>query len=99
MVEIEKVMQGLACCQISMGDEKPYFKCDACPYNDISIVVEDCRKQLSQDALQTIEQLVKPVQAELEASGSTWFGVCGECHGIIFTYDRYCKHCGRRIIW
>lgn len=39
----------------------------------------------------------EPVEPELEGGGSTWWHVCGECHGAIDTSDRYCKHCGRRI--
>ena len=41
----------------------------------------------------------KPVEAELEGGGSTWWYVCGECHGEIGRGDAYCKHCGRRQIW
>ena len=38
-----------------------------------------------------------PVEPELEGGGSTWWHVCGECHGAIDASDRYCRHCGRRI--
>ena len=38
-----------------------------------------------------------PVETELEGGGSTWWYVCGECHGAIDENDNYCKHCGRRI--
>ena len=38
-----------------------------------------------------------PVEPELEGGGSTWWHVCGECHGAIDASDNYCKHCGRRI--
>ena len=37
--------------------------------------------------------------AELEGGGSTWWMVCGECHGAIDTNDRYCKHCGVKVKW
>ena len=38
-----------------------------------------------------------PESAEIEGGGSTWFYVCGECHGAIDSWDNYCKHCGRKI--
>jgi hypothetical protein len=38
-----------------------------------------------------------PVETELEGGGSSWWYVCGECHGAIDKNDNYCKHCGRRI--
>ncbi len=38
-----------------------------------------------------------PVEPELEGGGSTWWNVCGECHGAIDVSDNFCKHCGRRI--
>ena len=38
-----------------------------------------------------------PVEPELEGGGSTWWHVCGECHGAIDVSDNFCKHCGRRI--
>lgn len=41
----------------------------------------------------------EPVQAEVEGGGTTWWYVCGECHGAIDTRDSFCRHCGRRISW
>ena len=40
-----------------------------------------------------------PVPAELEGGGSSWWWVCGECHGQISKGDRYCRHCGHEIKW
>ena len=37
--------------------------------------------------------------AEMEGGGSTWWIVCGACHGAIDTNDHYCKHCGRKVRW
>lgn len=37
--------------------------------------------------------------AELEGGGTTWWMVCGDCHGAIDTNDRYCKHCGVKVKW
>lgn len=39
----------------------------------------------------------EPVEPELEGGGSTWWHVCGECHGMIDKNDNFCRHCGRRI--
>lgn len=39
------------------------------------------------------------VPAELEGGGTTWWMVCGDCHGAIDTNDRYCKHCGVKVKW
>ena len=54
MADREKVITGLQCCQVSMGDDDPFGKCINCPYNDESIYVEDCRAVLCQDALEVI---------------------------------------------
>ena len=40
-----------------------------------------------------------PVRAELEGGGSTWWNVCGDCHTAISTGDRFCRQCGRPLIW
>jgi hypothetical protein len=46
------------------------------------------------------ERIIKPVSAEYEGDRkSTWWYVCGECHGTIDTNDRYCRHCGNEIDW
>lgn len=39
------------------------------------------------------------VPAEVEGGGSTWWIVCGKCHGAIDVNDRYCKHCGGKVSW
>ena len=41
--------------------------------------------------------IAEPVETELEGGGSSWFHVCGDCHGVVGDYDRYCRHCGRRL--
>lgn len=41
---------------------------------------------------------LEPVEPEMEGGGSTWWMVCGECHGQIDGNDDYCRHCGRRIL-
>lgn len=42
---------------------------------------------------------LRTAEAEMEGGGHTWFFVCGECHTAIDSKDRYCRQCGREIIW
>lgn len=42
---------------------------------------------------------VRTAEAEIEGGGHTWFFVCGECHTAIDTADKYCRQCGREIVW
>jgi len=51
---------------------------------------EVCRKAAQRET---------PEKPEMEGSGSMWFYVCGECHGLVDSRDIYCRHCGRRIDW
>ena len=44
------------------------------------------------------EQRIR-TEAELEGGGSTWFYVCGECHGAINYQADTCRHCGAIISW
>ena len=57
MADREKTMKGLECCQISMHDEEPFEKCHECPYNEISVYVQECRSALCRDALELISAL------------------------------------------
>ena len=41
----------------------------------------------------------KTVEAELEGGGSTWWYVCGECHGAVKDGTEVCPHCGSRLSW
>ena len=44
----------------------------------------------------------EPVAAEIEGGGNgfgSWWYVCGECHGTIDRNDKYCRHCGRGLLW
>lgn len=38
--------------------------------------------------------------AEVEGDGkSSWWYVCEECHTGLSDHDKYCRQCGRRILW
>ena len=41
----------------------------------------------------------KPVPAELEGGGCSWWYVCGECHGEIDWKDKICPHCKTPVKW
>ena len=42
---------------------------------------------------------LRQAEAEMESGGHTWFFVCGECHTAIDSHDKYCRQCGREIVW
>lgn len=45
-----------------------------------------------------VEQQIAEI--EIEGDGRTfWWYVCGECHTVIGRNDKYCRECGRRIVW
>lgn len=41
----------------------------------------------------------KETAAEMEGGGANWFFVCGECRGLLGTNDKYCRNCGRKVVW
>ena len=41
----------------------------------------------------------KRVEAELEGGGTTWFYVCGECHGSVNYLEDECRHCKTLLSW
>ena len=84
-VDIEKLTKGLECCL------SPVTMCGECPYT-----VRNCL-DMKRDMYTLVKQ--QTAEAELEGGGHTWFFVCGECHGSIDTHDKFCRHCGRGIIW
>ena len=47
-----------------------------------------------------MDQDEKTAEAEIEGDGrNVWWFVCGECHTAIDEKDKYCRECGRRLIW
>lgn len=53
MADLEKVKKGLECCARCTNDE-PFAGCDECPYDEISISVQECRAVLCVEALEVI---------------------------------------------
>ena len=37
-------------------------------------------------------------EVEIDGGGTYWF-VCGECRTAVGSKDKYCRECGRRLIW
>lgn len=56
MSDIEKVIKGLECCK-ECTKEEPFKLCADCPYDEISIAVQDCRAVLSADALEVVKSV------------------------------------------
>ena len=86
MPDLAKVLKGLECCRDSMTDN-PYGRCGECPYNEVSLSVQECRSVLCKDALEAIQR-GKPYYAtvlldmgkladELLKNGET--GICVGC--------------------
>lgn len=55
------------------------------------------REMLFNEAIDTVAEQFTPVEIEMEGGGSTWWHVCGECHGPIDRSDSFCRHCGRPV--
>ena len=53
----------------------------------------------AKDMAEELLERDKPVHAELEGGGSTWWYVCEECHTAIDTGAHFCGQCGRPILW
>ena len=86
-VRIEKVIKHL---------KNQWAVSDSLDSNFVYITKNEARKCLElAEAENTL--LMAPVPAEIEGGGSTWWYVCGDCHGSLDPSDLYCKHCGRKI--
>ena len=103
MIDIEKLMKGLECCQISMDDENPFAKCEVCPYNHYGISVQDCRSVLSGNCIEVLKQHKKGHWEILTMCANEGI-YCSECHMKIFDFthkpkdklSKYCPHCGSK---
>ena len=54
---------------------------------------ETCKK-----AAEELKERI-PMPAEIEGGDKSYFYVCGECHGNIGSWDKFCRHCGHPIDW
>ena len=89
MTDREKVIGGLEQMLIHYNE---MIKLDGDTKNHVLLY----HKAMVEDAIELLKDQ-DPVEPELEGGGSTWWHVCGECHGAIDVSDNFCKHCGRRI--
>ena len=84
-VDVDKIVKGLECCL------SPVSMCTECPY-----IAQSCmdlkREMYGYLTTQTAE-------AEIEGGGKDWFFVCGECRTVVGNHDKFCKNCGRKLIW
>lgn len=96
MPDMEKVIKGLEVCRDQNNPPGYRFtSCvDDCPYNG-----NGCARKLKDDALAMLKEQ-EPVEPEYEGDArSTWWWVCGECHTTVEEKDKFCRECGRRILW
>jgi hypothetical protein len=86
MVDREKVKKGLECCKASTNDD-PFQRCSECPYNDISISVQECRAVLSADALELLKEQSSIMGTRVTADGITFISTgtaqAGEARGLL----------------
>ena len=94
MPDREKVIKGLECC---IESDRECICPDKCPYADAEEIEDRCETQVKLEALALLND--QTAEAEMEGGGSSWWFACGECRGAIDSQDKYCRHCGRRIIW
>ena len=100
MADVNKVIKGLEhCTRPSVFGTGGNF-CMDCPYVEpIGFNQFKCNgKQMKKDALELLKNLIS-VEPELEGDpGNGYWWVCGECHGSISRTDRFCRHCGRKVL-
>lgn len=114
MVDKEKVFRGLKHCTTCLGCfECPYSVADKCTVECKLFVDRDALelikmqerqiKKLQKEKDEVIKLLKSPMpedtEVELEGGGTTWWYVCGECHGAIDSKDKFCRYCGRLLKW
>lgn len=63
-IDIEKVKKGLRYCQADENDDLE--ECAKCPYNEISLIVQECRTQMDREALEVIEALEEQLKTQKE---------------------------------
>ena len=99
MVDREKVLKGLECCQECSG----YTCRNCCPYYDRNEPESQptCTCRLAHDAL-TLLKVQEPVKPVFDAGDGKTIGqfLCGKCHAKIgFGHPHFCWYCGRAVKW
>ena len=94
----EDVRKGLECCQVSMSEEDPFGKCQECPYNQVSVCVQDCRSVLCKDALELVWKQIPVKPVYIRNYNKKLFVHCRGCLQRILK-TKYCPHCGQAVKW
>ena len=55
MIDLEKLKKGAQCCQAEKDGDLEH--CEDCPYNEVSICVQECRTAMNRDVLELIAQV------------------------------------------
>ena len=81
-----KVIQGLEHCTANDN------KCRGCSY----VGEKECATVLKLDALKVLKLTTTPY---VEDGGAFRYFACGECGTSIRDNDKYCRECGRLVVW
>ena len=108
MIDKDKVCKGLFCCSTCTNDD-PFNMCDECPYNEVSISVQECRAVLCKDALELMARQ-EAVTPNTRPSAKGYWYTCGVCGWPLFEvrdtvhfdgrkHIRFCASCGGAVKW
>ena len=87
---MEKVLKGLQCCQVNENGDLE--SCPECPYNEVSMFVEECRTKMCRDALKLLKcEIIHPYR-----KGFSWRCECGR---RLWKRFNYCPDCGGWVNW
>ena len=76
-------------------------KCKDCPWEQCE-EFGNPKTEIPLDLALEVNNLLqrhRETEAEIEGSGYTWFFVCGECHTALNPNDKYCRECGRKVVY
>lgn len=88
MTEPERIRRELEALHKAMEENQ----CYACSHEFVDVV-----EKFGTNIIERAIELLTPTTIELEGGGTTWWYVCGECHGAIDENDLFCRHCGRPV--
>lgn len=75
-------------------------KCKNCPWGTCEQEHETVKIPLDLAVeVNSLLQQHRGVEAEIEGGEEIWWFVCGECRSAIDPKDKFCRECGRKIIW
>lgn len=101
MVDREKIIKGLECCD---DTSRETLKCEECPYRPDGGRTCGAVKHLHDDALEVLTAFGLVSNEHLSTSGM-WSGNCPRCGRSISRWDgrdemqTYCPKCGLKLLW